>query len=125
METGDYVAKHHPKAQVLHISELAEISWGDFDGSSSPAIHSILKLWQEGDFDARPCNGESPNDVERRAMPIFYDLILSRPEQTICFICTSIEFMPSTWSITPHHALVCIVSFVALYATFYPSQYVH
>ncbi|KAJ3246786.1 hypothetical protein HK104_007847, partial [Borealophlyctis nickersoniae] len=84
-QTAEIVAQNHPNAKFLEIEDLAEISWGDWDGHRVPALNSLLKSWANGDFEAKSPNGESPVEVERRAVPALYD-ILQRPEQTFLIV---------------------------------------
>ena len=92
-ETAQIVAEYHPEADFMVKSlikeeeNLAEISWGDWEGSSSPMLPGLLANWSQGDYHANAPNGESPNQVELRAVPAIYDIIMSRPENVFLFVC--------------------------------------
>ncbi|KAH6583835.1 hypothetical protein BASA61_007755 [Batrachochytrium salamandrivorans] len=85
-QTAEIVKERHPDAAFLQVSELAEISWGDWEGQVEPQLKSLLNAWMTGDFHSKAPNGESPSEVEARAVPAFYHLLLNRPEKTIVFV---------------------------------------
>ncbi|MCY7411180.1 MAG: histidine phosphatase family protein [Chitinophagales bacterium] len=68
-------------------AELDEISWGIFEGKVAShefkmQYRDLLYQWQNGNLDAKPENGESPNEVSARQKK-FIDYILSKPEEKI------------------------------------------
>ncbi|KAJ1339812.1 hypothetical protein BSLG_005550 [Batrachochytrium salamandrivorans] len=83
-QTAEIVKERHPDAAFLQVSELAEISWGDWEGQVEPQLKSLLNAWMTGDFHSKAPNGESPSEVEARAVPAFYHLLLNRPEKDDC-----------------------------------------
>ncbi|KAI9329723.1 phosphoglycerate mutase [Obelidium mucronatum] len=75
-ETAMYIKKFHPNARVVELKELVEISWGELE--AKPPTETITNLWRDwenGNFDAAAPGGESPIEVERRAVPALYDVI--------------------------------------------------
>ncbi|KAI9361630.1 histidine phosphatase superfamily [Zopfochytrium polystomum] len=86
-ETAEYIHKYHPRAEVLEFKSLDEISWGEWEGSESvPELPILWKKWKTGDYEAKAPQGESVFDVERRAVPEIYKVILNRPEKCIAFV---------------------------------------
>ncbi|KAI9595690.1 histidine phosphatase superfamily [Syncephalis fuscata] len=57
------------------VPELAEISWGDFDGKANQDLSQLMDSWNAGNFDARPPGGESAAEVEKRALPAIHRLL--------------------------------------------------
>lgn len=71
----------------LALSELNEISWGDFEGKAQSeeerAVYwKMIERWAQGDLDAKIPNGESPVEMQLRQMRAL-DIIMSGPEQEI------------------------------------------
>ncbi|KAK5672294.1 hypothetical protein QVD99_001398 [Batrachochytrium dendrobatidis] len=85
-QTAEIVKEKHPDIQLLEVSELAEISWGKWDGQIEADLRILLNRWINGDFHAMAPHGESPFQVEARAVPAFYNLMLNRPETNIVFV---------------------------------------
>jgi len=57
----------------LQESGLDEISWGDYDGKplfSSDYYQKTIDRWHSGETNLRPTNGESPDDVTERLIPV-------------------------------------------------------
>jgi broad specificity phosphatase PhoE len=109
------VQEKHPNVPLIEVDELAEISWGDWDGIQSPNLVHLLSSWESGDYHglekiniAKSPSGESPYEVEKRAMPAFYDCILNRPETNIVFI--RISKLISAWSIIAYSLIFPFVS---------------
>lgn len=65
-ETAECVAKRHG-LQVTENRDLAEISWGEYEGQKAPDLTELHQKWDQGDFDFAAKNGESPNQVKERA----------------------------------------------------------
>ncbi|KAJ3050832.1 hypothetical protein HK097_008180, partial [Rhizophlyctis rosea] len=84
-QTAEIVAQKHPNTPFLEIEPLAEIHWGDWDGKRAPQLKKLLAKWAEGDYEAKSPNGESPLEVEQRAVPAIYNL-LNRPESTFLIV---------------------------------------
>ncbi|KAI8911821.1 histidine phosphatase superfamily [Gorgonomyces haynaldii] len=84
-QTAEIVREKHQETPFVQDPELAEISWGDWEGATSPLLPKLLEDWESGNFGANPPNGESPLQVEARAMPALYKY-LDRPEETILFV---------------------------------------
>ncbi|KAI8806206.1 histidine phosphatase superfamily [Cladochytrium replicatum] len=84
-ETGEIVAEAYPDAAFVVIPELAEIGWGEWEGKKDVPISTLVHAWMSGDLNARGPGGESPLEVEKRAIPKFYELLKSRLESTIVF----------------------------------------
>ncbi|KAI8821394.1 histidine phosphatase superfamily [Fimicolochytrium jonesii] len=84
-QTAEAVLKEHKNVPFEEVEELAEISWGDWEGVVNPGITQILKDWEQGDFTAKVPNGESPLEVEERAVPAIYKLV-DRPEKDIIVV---------------------------------------
>lgn len=64
---------------------LNEISWGVREGRTPNSMDNdyyrwLVTSWQEGKTDLQAEGGESPEDVQRRQLPVI-DVILSRPEE--------------------------------------------
>lgn len=64
---------------------LNEISWGVREGRTPNSMDNdyyrwLVTSWQEGKTDLQAEGGESPEDVQKRQLPVI-DLILSRPEE--------------------------------------------
>lgn len=78
--------RHDSSIPVLEIEDLAEISWGTLEGTPTKGVSDVLEEWNRGAFDVSSPNGESPLEVERRAIPVIYKLLQNRPETTIVFI---------------------------------------
>ncbi|KAJ3036485.1 hypothetical protein HDV00_002694 [Rhizophlyctis rosea] len=84
-QTAEIVAQKHPNTPFLEVEELAEIHWGDWDGKRAPQLKKLLAKWAEGDYEAKSPNGESPLEVEQRAVPAIYNL-LNRPEEVFLIV---------------------------------------
>ncbi|KND03582.1 uncharacterized protein SPPG_01058 [Spizellomyces punctatus DAOM BR117] len=84
-QTAQIVHQKHADLPFVEVEELAEISWGDWEGQQSPELRNLLESWLEGDFEAKAPNGESPLDVEQRSVPALYD-ILKRPEERLAIV---------------------------------------
>ncbi|KAL2911764.1 hypothetical protein HK105_208767 [Polyrhizophydium stewartii] len=80
------VQERHAGKPLIEVEELAEISWGEWEGRVVPGLRSLLDQWIAGDFNAKTPGGESPLEVEARSVPALYDIILSRPEQTMVIV---------------------------------------
>lgn len=85
-ETADIVAEGHPDAKRLEVEELAEISWGEWEGITSPKLPDLLNDWNMGNYSSKAPIGESPIEVERRAVPALYDCILKNRGMNILFV---------------------------------------
>ena len=55
-------------------------------GGSSPHLSDLLNDWNHGKYSAKAPIGESPIDVERRAVPALYDCLLKNPGKNILFV---------------------------------------
>eukprot|EP00842_Homolaphlyctis_polyrhiza_P002438 jgi/Hompol1/3195/HPOL_006400-RA len=87
LQTAQIVGEKHPDTPLIQVPELAEISWGDWEGHKVPQLAELLRKWAiDGDYNAKTPNGESPLEVEARAVPALYKIIAERPEQTIVLI---------------------------------------
>ena len=103
-ETAGIVLQKHANVPVLSVEDLAEISWGNMEGSPTVVAKSLVDQWNAGDYHGKITlgvihppsvatpEGETPAQVEKRAIPAIYAL-LNRPEQTIIFIC--MDLIPS------------------------------
>lgn len=103
-------------------SELDEISWGDFEGTtgtleSDNAFQQLLAKWKAGDINARPsASAESPFELQQR-QKIFLEHLLSASEKKIliathgrfirAFMCT-LTNRPLSEMETFHHVNVCL-----------------
>ena len=72
------------------LSELNEISWGDFEGKlQTPEQKAIyweaVKLWNSGDLQAKIPNGESPLEMQERQKIALSQIINS--EEDVLLIC--------------------------------------
>ncbi len=94
-QTAQIVAKNHPNAKFIEVEDLAEISWGTWEGSSTPMLPDLLNSWEGGDYSgtlenlillAKSPLGESPIEVERRSVPALYKCILENPGKTFAFV---------------------------------------
>jgi probable phosphoglycerate mutase len=85
-QTADLVQQQHPGVPLIEVEELAEISWGIWEGKQTPNLPELLSSWEEGNYHAKSPEGESPIEVEKRAVPALYDIILNRPEKNIVFV---------------------------------------
>ncbi|KAJ3304218.1 hypothetical protein HDV03_002955 [Kappamyces sp. JEL0829] len=85
-ETAEFVAKFHPNSKFIEVEQLAEISWGAWEGSQTPNLPDLLNSWVEGNYHAKSPQGESPIDVEARAVPALYECILQHPGKTFVFV---------------------------------------
>ncbi|KAJ3060762.1 hypothetical protein HDU98_003270 [Podochytrium sp. JEL0797] len=75
-ETANEIKKFHPNARFVVLKDLVEISWGELDGKvPTPALGELWKEWEDGNMDACAPGGESPIEVEKRAVPALYDVI--------------------------------------------------
>ena len=99
-QTAEIVAQCHPDVPIIEIEDLNEISWGEWEGTETGDIKSLLSSWEKGDFEgdfhstfimrnliilASSPMGESPIQVEKRSVPIIYS-ILDRPESHFLFV---------------------------------------
>ncbi|KAI8922021.1 histidine phosphatase superfamily [Powellomyces hirtus] len=84
-QTAQLVHQKHQSVPFLEVAELAEISWGDWEGTVSPHLAKLLESWEEGDFSAKVPNGESPLEVEKRSVQAVYEL-LDRPESNLIIV---------------------------------------
>ena len=71
----------------IQLSELDEISWGSFEGTSpsperSEAFHHILHAWRNGDLDAALPDGESARQLDER-LSRFVEWLGTRTEKHI------------------------------------------
>ncbi|KAJ3016672.1 UNVERIFIED_CONTAM: hypothetical protein HDU68_012095 [Siphonaria sp. JEL0065] len=119
-ETAMYIKKFHPNARIVELKELVEISWGELE-AKPPTKHitDLWRDWENGVFDAAAPGGESPIEVERRAVPALYNVIRnSLPEEKhiaivihgrlIRIILASILRNDLSYMNTFHHANTCV-----------------
>ncbi|TPX30648.1 hypothetical protein SmJEL517_g05830 [Synchytrium microbalum] len=86
-ETAKIVRQHHPAATWFENPDLAEISWGAWEGTTATEdVESLLRNWDEGDYEACAPGGESPFVVEERSVSLIYNLIRARQEDNLVFI---------------------------------------
>ncbi|TPX50772.1 hypothetical protein SeLEV6574_g00719 [Synchytrium endobioticum] len=85
-QTAQIIHQHHPRAAWLENEDLAEISWGSWDGTDTSEIETLIQKWDRGDFEAAAPQGESPFAVEIRSVSLLYDLIYSRSENNLVFV---------------------------------------
>ncbi|KAJ3297786.1 hypothetical protein HDU79_002260 [Rhizoclosmatium sp. JEL0117] len=120
-ETANYIKQFHPNARTIELKDLVEISWGEWEGlPPTKGITDLWKAWEDGNFDAAsPGGGESPIDVEARAVPAIYNILRQclPTEQNIAFvlhgrliriILASILNHDLSYMNTYHHANTCI-----------------
>lgn len=86
-ETAEIVSEFHKDIQLVEVDELAEISWGEWEGLQSPHLPDLLKNWESGDYTAKAPVGESPLEVEKRAVPALYDCITKYAGKRLLFVC--------------------------------------
>lgn len=86
-ETAMVVLEKHPDVPILEVKELEEISWGILEGQPNIVVKSLIQTWETGNHSAACPGGESPLQVESRAIPAIYSIIHSRPESKILFVC--------------------------------------
>lgn len=72
---------------VVALSELNEISWGDYEGTpmtpeEGEYYRLMLHQWQQGNLDYAIAGGESPNSVAKRLHRAI-QIILNGPGETI------------------------------------------
>ncbi|KAJ3168720.1 hypothetical protein HDU87_000965 [Geranomyces variabilis] len=84
-ETAQFVYQKHSDAPFLEIGELAEISWGEWEGTHHAGLRELWASWEAGDFTAKVPGGESPLEVEKRAVDALYQL-MERPESNMIII---------------------------------------
>ncbi|KAJ3181400.1 hypothetical protein HDU85_003720 [Gaertneriomyces sp. JEL0708] len=109
-ETAKIVAEPHPATTpYIQVPELAEISWGGWEGTHAPHLRHLLKSWEEGNFEASAPNGETPLQVEQRAVPAVYELA-QRPEKSILVIIHG-RLLRIIMSSLFHHSLAYMSSF--------------
>ncbi|KAJ3021474.1 hypothetical protein HKX48_008408 [Thoreauomyces humboldtii] len=84
-QTARAVHEKHSSVPFIEVPELAEISWGDWEGGVYPDLRALLGSWEDGDFSAKAPNGESPLDCEKRSVPPIYKL-LERDESNIIVV---------------------------------------
>lgn len=77
----------HLDVPLIEIEDLAEISWGAWEGKQNPGLWKLLKSWETGNYSAKAPQGESPLEVEQRAVPVVYNLA-QRPEKDIVVVGT-------------------------------------
>lgn len=86
-ETAMVVLENHPDVPIIEVKELEEISWGILEGQPNQVVKPLIQTWDNGDFTAASPGGESPLQVESRAVPAIYSILESRPESKILFVC--------------------------------------
>ncbi|KAI8999740.1 histidine phosphatase superfamily [Gaertneriomyces semiglobifer] len=138
-ETAEIVAQpHSATTPYIQVPELAEISWGDWEGTHAPHLRHLLKSWEEGNFEASAPNGETPLQVEQRAVPAVYELA-QRPEKSILVIskyrcsnrlgaalCYGFTFqLASPRSPASHHHVVSFPPFIGIHVVVYSPQHMH
>ncbi|KAI9105651.1 histidine phosphatase superfamily [Phlyctochytrium arcticum] len=84
-QTAEISHRSHNSVPFIQVEDLAEISWGDWEGVQFPGLRKLLKSWEGADFDAKPPNGESPLEVEKRSVPALFEL-LKRKEDHIAIV---------------------------------------
>jgi hypothetical protein len=56
------------------------------NNSKTALNHIVLNDWNHGKYTSKAPIGESPIDVERRAVPALYDCLLHNPGKNILFV---------------------------------------
>ncbi|KAJ3107754.1 hypothetical protein HDU97_003424 [Phlyctochytrium planicorne] len=87
-ETASYIQKYHPTVSFEKVSNLDEISWGEWEGGPfHQGIKDLHASWEDANFagmqalnpaltpEDRSPGGESAFDVEDRAVPDLYRII--------------------------------------------------
>ncbi|KAJ3276858.1 hypothetical protein HDV01_002913 [Terramyces sp. JEL0728] len=85
-QTAKVIKQCHSKAEVVRVAELAETSFGDWEGTKSPHLNELLRKWGNGMHNEKPPNGESLIEVQSRVMPVIYSYILNRKESVLVFV---------------------------------------
>ncbi|KAI8585325.1 histidine phosphatase superfamily [Geranomyces variabilis] len=84
-QTAQLVYQKHSDVPFLEVGELAEISWGDWEGTQNSGLRQLWASWEAGDFTAKVPGGESPLEVEKRAVEALYKL-MERPESNMIIV---------------------------------------
>mmetsp|Transcript_17244 Transcript_17244/g.21184 ORF Transcript_17244/g.21184 Transcript_17244/m.21184 type:complete len:281 (-) Transcript_17244:361-1203(-) len=80
VQTADAVARYHPNVNRIEHKGLREMSFGDLEGkkvvANSEVYTQVQTAWANGDYELRwpGSNGESPNDLLKRAHSALKDL---------------------------------------------------
>jgi broad specificity phosphatase PhoE len=99
----------HPDCELVEEENLAEIHWGEWEGTVSPLVHNLLSSWEAGDFEQKAPFGESPFECENRAVPAIYEFIMNRPEKDILFV-GNFSLIESSWKIAQSYPFIYSVS---------------
>jgi len=81
-QTAVEIVKLHPEAIYESHEDLAEISWGKFEGQHNPDLSGVATAWANGDFNAKPDGGESPRECEQRVIPVILNLLDNVPKSS-------------------------------------------
>lgn len=49
-QTAKIAKELHPCAKFVEDPDLAEISWGEWEGTNSPLVSGLLSEWKDGDY---------------------------------------------------------------------------
>ncbi|ORX98002.1 phosphoglycerate mutase-like protein [Basidiobolus meristosporus CBS 931.73] len=81
-QTAAEIRKQHPDAQYKEYPGICELDFGKREGYEfDESLDALLDKWNlDKDFDAKFEGGESPRDVENRALPTIAKIIESVPE---------------------------------------------
>jgi probable phosphoglycerate mutase len=94
---------------------LNEISWGDFEGKQQTpeqkeAYWNLIHSWNNGDFEAKIPNGESPNEMQQRQRGAIQH-ILSNTDEKEVLICMHGRAMKSLLCLLLNEPLTSMDSF--------------
>lgn len=49
-QTAEIVKESHPNTPLIEIEALAEISWGSWEGTTTPDVANLLSSWEDGNY---------------------------------------------------------------------------
>ncbi|KAK9720538.1 hypothetical protein K7432_004082 [Basidiobolus ranarum] len=83
-QTAARIRKHHPDAEYKEYTGICELDFGEKEGLEfDESLDVLLDQWNiQKDFDAKFESGESPRDVENRALPVIADILKNLPKDT-------------------------------------------
>lgn len=90
-ETAACIASLHPNAPLRLDPDLAEMSWGRYEGRVlddrlRARFEGLATRWKLGDPEARPDGGESAHDVQTRALRAVNRIRARHPGQTVLVV---------------------------------------
>lgn len=90
-ETATAIAAYHDDVPIYVLDDLEEMSWGihegkPISGSFQKELHSIYRIWSDGDFSYQVEEGESILDVQARGLRALHRILANHQGETVLIV---------------------------------------